>query len=137
MCLRTREMAQVHWARGVFSLEKLGKRGLKRLFDSVAERPIPGPSLCRHPRQHGYRFIDVVEDERIGLPVVPPVQPSNVLRERSLPGDRHREEQCVKSGIVESFAEIAASGEDQSLPASRLGKRGIGGGTLGFRHAAP
>ena len=39
--------------------------------------------------------------------------------------------------VVESLAEIAAGGEDQSLPASRLGKRGIGSGTLGFRHAAP
>lgn len=71
---------------------EVGRRSGLRLFDSVAERPIPSPSLCRHPCQHSHVFVHVIDDERVGLAVVPSVQPSDVLRQRSLPGNRHGEE---------------------------------------------
>ena len=70
----------------------VGRGHGSRLFDSVAEHPIPSPSLCSHPCQQRDMFVDVVDDERIGLPVVPPVQPADVLRQSSLPRDRHGEE---------------------------------------------
>jgi hypothetical protein len=60
--------------------------------------------------------------------LVPSVQPTDVLCQRSLPGDRHREEQGVKPSVVEAFAEVAAGSEDQSFPANRLVKGGVGAG---------
>ena len=67
-------------------------------------------------REHGDLLVDLIEDERIGLPVVPSVQPTDVLCQRSLPRDRHREKQGIKPSVVEAFAKVAAGREDQSLP---------------------
>jgi hypothetical protein len=40
---------------------------------------------------------------------------SNILRERSLPRDRHRDEQRVESSIVESLAKIATNRQDETF----------------------
>jgi hypothetical protein len=48
------------------------------------------------------------------LVFVRPIEPPYVLLKRSSPRDRQREEECVETGIVEPFAEIASCCENHS-----------------------
>ena len=54
-------------------------------FQGIPKRSISRSSFRRHARQHGHRFIDVVDDENLRLSMMLPVQPANVLSQRALP----------------------------------------------------
>jgi len=47
------------------------------------------------------------------------VEPAAVLDERSLPGDRQRQEQRVQAGIVKALADLATSCEQAALLGGR------------------
>jgi hypothetical protein len=76
--------------------------------------PIPCLSLRRHAREHRHVHVDIVVNNHFFLPVVVAMQAPDVLRKRSLLGDRHGEEQSIEPGIVEPFTEIAAGCKDYS-----------------------
>ena len=58
-------------------------------------------TLLRHAPQSGYGLVGVVVDQHLALGRMQPVQAPHMLRERSSPCDRHREEQGVEAGVVE------------------------------------
>src|ERR1700682_4074243 len=83
------------------------------LLKHVTERPISRSPPCRHARQHRHQFIDIVDDENLGLPVMLTVQTANILGQRAFPGDGHREEERVEPLIVKALTKIAPRGEDE------------------------
>src|SRR5947209_3840132 len=47
------------------------------------------------------------------------VEPAGVLDDRALPGDRHRQQERVQTGIVEAFTDVATGCEHESGLVSR------------------
>jgi hypothetical protein len=70
-------------------------------------RTQPGP-------RHGDLAIHIVVDPDFSLARVQAVKPTGVLHESALPGDGHSQEQGIEPRVVESFADVAAGGEDES-----------------------
>ena len=65
------------------------------------------------------------------------MKPAGVLHEGALPGDGHRQEQGIEPRVVESFANVAASGKHESWFVVRDGGQGReGSAPLGRRHAS-
>ena len=83
------------------------------LLNCVAERPISRSPLCCHARQHWDHLIDIVDDENVGLPVMLAMQTADILGQRALPGDGHRQEQRIEPLIVEALANIAPGSKDK------------------------
>jgi hypothetical protein len=54
-------------------------------------------------------LIDVVDDENLRFSVMLPVQPADILSQRALPGDGHRQEERVEPVIVNALSDIARS----------------------------
>src|SRR5262245_26072827 len=81
----------------------------------ITEAAIPSLALERHAGKERHATVDVVIDDYLTLGVVLPVQPTDVLRERAAPRDRHGQKKCVKRGIVEAFAEVAARRKYEAL----------------------
>ncbi|MER9657847.1 hypothetical protein NKJ26_31240 [Mesorhizobium sp. M0152] len=63
-------------------------------------------SALPHARQDRHLFVDIVDDENLGLPVMQAVEATDVLSQRASPGNGHREEERVKPLIVEALAKI-------------------------------
>ncbi len=73
----------------------------------VSDRLIGPPALRGHPRKYGNVYIHIVIYPDLMLSSVQTMQPTCILCDRTLPGNRHREEQSVETRIVKSFTQIA------------------------------
>ena len=85
------------------------------LLDHVAKCAIARAPFCGHPSENRHSLIDIVYDQDIPFSVMFAMQPTDILRQSSFPGDRHRQEQRVETGVVKTFADVAACREDQTL----------------------
>ena len=47
--------------------------------------------------------IDEIDNPNVGLGRVFPVQAASVLLQCTFPGRRHRQDQCIERGVVETF----------------------------------
>ena len=83
------------------------------LFDGVAKRPISQSPLRGHARQHRHQFVDVVNDQNLGLSGMLAVEATYILSQRTFPGYGHREEQRVESRIIKTLTEIPPCSEDE------------------------
>ena len=79
--------------------------------DRVAEAAIAADGPFAHAPERRHRAVDIVVDRHFAFGRMQPVQPAGILRERALPGDRHREKQRVETGVVEPLADIAPDGD--------------------------
>jgi len=95
--------------------EAILHRKRRALFEGIPKRSISRSSFRRHARQHGHRFIDVVEDENLRLSMMLPVQPADILRQRAFPGNGHRQKERIQSGIVEAFPDVAPGRQDEAF----------------------
>ena len=59
------------------------------------------------------------------LSIVKPMETANILLQRSLPGDRHRQEQRVQTSVVKTLANVTASCQDDSWLALRNSRNGF------------
>ena len=84
-------------------------------FKGVPQCPIARSSLCRHSRQHGHRFIDVIDDDNLGLSAMLAMQAANILGQSTFPGNGHRQEERVEFGIVEAFPDVAPGRQDEAF----------------------
>lgn len=87
------------------STRKLRIPSSREFSDTVAHRLVTAPASLPHPQQCGMVSIDEIDDPHVGLGGVRPMQPSRVLAQRSLPRDRHGQDQRVQRGMVEAFAD--------------------------------
>ena len=70
--------------------------------------------------------IGVVVDVHFALAFIKAVQPAHILRDRSMPGDRERQEQRIQPGVVKPFADVAARRQQHALfVAGNGGKLGV------------
>jgi hypothetical protein len=75
-----------------------------------------------HAPENWYFGVDVVVDANVALGGVGATKATGVLRDGSLPSDRHRQQQRVESRVIEAFADVAAGGEyDARLIVRELG----------------
>ena len=110
--------------------------GTCRKLQCVAHRFIASTTAVEHPRQHRDVQVSVVVDAHLALAVMQPVQSTDVLRDRSMPGDGKRQEQGVEPGVVESLADVAAGRQEHAiLMRWNRGQRGVRAIALGFAHA--
>ena len=84
--------------------------------DVEAERRVGGEAFAVHLAEHG-AGVEVVVDLDVGLGVGGAQDAPDVLHDTAFEREREREEQRVKAGAVEPFAEIGA-GRQQELAAS-------------------
>jgi hypothetical protein len=67
------------------------------------------------------------------------MQPADILCQSSLPGDRHRQKQCVEPSVIKAFANVATCSEYQALlilrhPHCRVGQFAILHGHAAAQH---
>ncbi|ESW78996.1 hypothetical protein X772_28260 [Mesorhizobium sp. LSJC280B00] len=63
-----------------------GRRRITQPYSRASDIP-----FCCHARQHWDHLINIVEDDNLGLPVILVVQTADVLGQRALPRDWHRQ----------------------------------------------
>src|SRR5579864_2930880 len=85
------------------------------LLQPVAERSISRLAFRGHAREHGNGPIDVIVDDHLMLALMVTVKPTDILRKRALPRDRHRKEQGIESRIIKTFAQIAPGSENEAF----------------------
>ena len=61
------------------------------------------------------------------------VQPTGILHQYTLPGDWHSQKEGIEPGVVESFADVASGGQQNSLLTIRFGKSSAQQMPLGIR----
>ena len=76
--------------------------------------PITLEPFVVHAREHRDIEIGVVIDADFRFSGVKSVQTPGLLGERAFPRDRHRQEQCVKTGVIEPLSQITACGHHYS-----------------------
>ncbi len=93
--------------------ENLDVQPLLRIVnDFIAHVAVSLHSATVHSRQHQNVGIDVVVDLNDSLGVVKSMKSPDVLLKRSLPRNRHRQEQRIEPGVIESFADVASRRKD-------------------------
>ena len=113
---------------GVGATAGLGWRRARRaesrrlLFDRVSKRAVSCPPLRRHPGQDRHRGVHIIDDKDIGLSGVSPVQSPHILRQRPLPGNRHRQEQRIEARVIKPLADVASRRQDEALRLLRHGQ---------------
>src|SRR5216684_5533502 len=90
------------------------RNGARWNDNRVADSLVPAATPIEHSRQHGHVQVGVVVDSYLTLAVIQAMQPSDVLRNRSPPRDRQRQEQRVQARIVESLSDVFASRQDDA-----------------------
>ena len=90
------------------------ENGIRRR-NSISYRIVCPPALGRHPCKNRHILIDVIVDQHLALRVMQTMKPTSVLREGSLPRDRHREERRIETGVVKSLAQIATRRQEHAL----------------------
>src|SRR5512145_1664644 len=103
----------------------------------IADRAIRGEPLLEHPKQHRDFPVHIVIDSHLGLGRMMSMEPAAVLNQRPFPRDRQGEEECVESGIIEAFTDVAARRHYEPLRRIR-NRRELIGRTLPllYRHPA-
>ena len=77
----------------------------------ISEAPVSSFSFGGHLRQYWFVSIDIIVDDHFALGGVQAVKPAGILRERPTPGDWQGQEQCIETGVVETFPKITSSGD--------------------------
>jgi len=80
--------------------------------DRIPKRLVPSEALLEHSRQHRDRRVDIIVHFDDVLAVVKTMQPPDVLLQRNMPRNRHRQKQGVEARIVESLANVAPGSDD-------------------------
>jgi len=81
----------------------------------VADRAVPAQPRLEHAQEHRHLAVYVVEDPDLTLTRMQPMQPARVLHERTLPRYGQREEESIKSRVVEAFTDVAPGREEQTF----------------------
>lgn len=82
--------------------------------DRVTDGLVAAAPFVEHPREHGYRTINVIVDSHLGLVGVKSVEPPDVLLERAPPRDWQREKECIEPAVVEALADVAPRRDDDA-----------------------
>ena len=111
--------------------------GAGRQQDRVADGLIPPAPTIEHPGQHGHVQVGVVVHAHLALAVMQPVQPADVLGNRSAPRNGQRQEQGVEPGVVEPFADVSTGRQQRSALVLRDGRQASDDVLISFlSHAA-
>src|SRR5215472_11734579 len=97
------------------SLRSVCTQNSSALINAVANGTVTLQPTLVHSGEHGNVRIHIVIDLDDMLIVVQTMQPTNILLKSSLPGDRHRQEESIQAGIVESLTDIAACRKNHPL----------------------
>ncbi len=89
--------------------------GAGRQENRVAHGFITSTTPIEHSRQHGRIEVGIIVDPNLALPIIEPVQATNVLSNCPMPRHWQREEQRIESGIIKSLANISAGRQQYSL----------------------
>ncbi len=81
----------------------------------VSDGFISVTTAVEHPREHCDVQVSVVVNAHFTLAFMQAMQSADVLRDRSMPGDRKRQEQGVEPGVVESLADVAARCQEHAI----------------------
>ena len=76
---------------------------------TVADARISFETLVVHFFQHDGVIINIIVDTDFTLAFMQAMQPPDILCQRSMPGDRHRQEERIQAGIIKAFADELAS----------------------------
>ena len=63
--------------------------------------------------QNRHEVVDIVDDENLCFTSMLPVKPTDILGQRALPRNGHRQEQRVQSWVIKALADVTPCREDE------------------------